>query len=71
VRLANRGSERAGKADNTAAITRGNSGGRFMNSFLDMEEGVPWRGEALKIYAQALFDAIPWIESPSPFFYIT
>jgi hypothetical protein len=35
-----------------------------------MEGWVPLRGETMKIYAQAVSDAIPWIESPSPFFYI-
>jgi hypothetical protein len=35
-----------------------------------MEKWVPWRVETLKIYSQARCNAIPWIESPSPFFYI-
>jgi hypothetical protein len=41
-----------------------------MHSLVDMVECFPQRGENLRIYSPGLYDAIPWIESPSPFFYI-
>jgi hypothetical protein len=41
-----------------------------MHSRLDKEKWARWSAETLKIYSQARCNAIPWIESPSPFFYI-